>query len=59
MIRVLRSFYKWLFPANYAYTAICQACGEEMVRERMVYRGGYGYFCDEAEADEYWARNQV
>jgi hypothetical protein len=30
-----------------------------MVRGRMVYRGGYGYFCDEAEADEYWARNQV
>jgi hypothetical protein len=27
--------------------------------ERMFYLKGYGYFCDEAEAVEYWQNRQI
>lgn len=51
---ILDRFLRWLHPARYSETAKCPQCGDVRCKSRMVYMGGYGYFCNEEEAEKYW-----
>jgi hypothetical protein len=53
---MIRNLLKELFPKrdDDAETATCGECGAVVSKTRMIYRDGYGWFCNAKEYLDHW-----
>jgi hypothetical protein len=51
---MIKALWRWLRAEHYSDVAKCKLCGAIGYKSRMVNDRPIGWFCNDAEADEYW-----